>query len=118
MYVFDLVSVVDGGLCAIITLWHGAFGYGVSNLVAVGVKPGQALPDVGPGIAVLTLGDGGVGDGGAARRAVEGQSKRLGTDAVLVAVVIPDLIDVNVDELISVGLGNGVDRVGGIDRTG
>ena len=113
----DLAAIVDGRRLAGVTRGHVLLGYGVGDLFARAVKPRQALPDVGPGVAVLALGDLGRRNGGAGGRTVKGQLERLGTDAVLVAVVVPHLVNVDVDKLVLVGEGDEEDRVGRVDRT-
>ena len=88
MLVGDGAACVDGSFIAGVIRGYGALSDGVLDLFAVSVL-GDALPGVGPLVAVL--GDGGLGGLIAFRHAVEGEGEGLGPDFVAVAVVVPGL---------------------------
>ena len=100
-----------------------AFGYvvlsdSICELIAIRIIAGNGFPGVGPGIAVFALHDLRLGSCGPGGQPIEGQLQLLGADAVLIAVVVPDLVHVDIDKLILVGKGYDIQRVGRFDLTG
>ena len=123
MDVGDDAAGCDRGGVGLVAIGDLRLGGGVGDILAVGVGLGQALPGVGPGVAVLR--DLGVGGGGALGHAVEGQLELLRADAVLVVRVVPLHDDGDVDRLRhggGLGLGCGLVGIGdgaaGCDRGG
>ena len=119
MGVGDGAAGLDGGVVRGVAAGNLLLGDGVGDLLAVGVGLGQALPGVGPGVAVLL--DLGLGRLGALGQAVEGQRQILGTQAVAVVRIIPLHGGGDIDRL---GLGRGLrlvdvgDDAAGCDRGG
>ena len=96
---------------------HVVFGNSIRYFLACTVVLGQVFPSVGPGIAITALSDYRCWNSHSFRNTIKGQGKRFRTLIQSVAVVVPNLIDANINKRVIVSIGYQINCVCRLDRT-